>query len=88
MLDLYTVHWVAVPYYTGLIAHRANDSLAAFHLPDLAPVGVSGVLARLDAFKATVVSEPLLVVLWAAYLAATVALPAVCYVSRRDSRCL
>ena len=86
LLDLYTVHFVALPYYTGLIAHRANDTLAAFHLHDLTPVGVSGVLARLDAFKATIVSQPLLFALWVSYLVATFALPAVCYVRRRDSR--
>ena len=31
-LDLYTVHFVSIPYYTGLIAHRPNGSVAAFHL--------------------------------------------------------
>ncbi len=86
LLDLYTIHFVALPYYTGLIAHRANDALAAFHLHDLAPVGISGVLARLDAFKATIVTQPLLIVLWATYVVATLALPAVCYVRRRDVR--
>ena len=43
LLDLYTVHFVAVPYYTGMIAHRANDALAAFHLHDLSPIGIRGV---------------------------------------------
>ena len=88
LLDLYTVHFVAMPYYAGMIAHRANDALAAFHLDALVPIGVSGMVARLDAFKATIVSQPLLVALWAAYLAATLALPAVCYACRRDARCL
>ena len=86
LLDVYTVHFVALPYYTGLIAHRANDALAAFHLHGLALVGISEVLARLDAFKATVVSQSLLVALWAAYLVATFALPAVCYIQRRNPR--
>ena len=31
-LDLYTVHFVLVPYYTGLIRHRPNGALEAFHL--------------------------------------------------------
>jgi hypothetical protein len=87
LLDLYTLHFVAVAYYTGVIAHRADGALEAFHLHDLAPIGVSGMLTRLDAFKATIVSQPLLVALWAAYLVATLALPAVCYVWRRDARC-
>ena len=58
--------------------------MAAFHLRDLASVGIFGVLARLDAFKATIVSQPLLLALWAAYLVATLALPAVCCACRQN----
>ena len=84
LLDLYTVHFVALPYYTGLIAHRYGGSLAAFHLSSLGSMGVSGVLTRLGAFKAGILSVPLLVALWAAYLAATMAAPVVGFL-RRDS---
>jgi hypothetical protein len=37
--DLYTVHFVLAPYYAGLIQHRANGSLEAFHWDTLPPVG-------------------------------------------------
>jgi hypothetical protein len=35
VFDLYTVHFVAVPYYTGLIAHLPSGAVASFH-----PAGV------------------------------------------------
>lgn len=84
LLDLYTVHFVAMPYYTGLIAHRSGGSLTAFHLSDLGPVGVSGMLTRLGAYKASILSAPLLIALWAVYLAATMAAPVVGFL-RRES---
>jgi hypothetical protein len=36
--DWYTVHFVLAPYYAGLIRHRANGSLEAFHWNGLPPV--------------------------------------------------
>jgi hypothetical protein len=84
LLDLYTVHCVAMPYYTGLIAHRYGGSLAAFHLSDLGSIGVSGVLTRLGAYKAGILSAPLLVALWAAYLAATIAAPVIGFIRRQE----
>jgi len=36
--DLYTAHFVLAPYYAGLIRHRANGSLEAFHWTGMAPV--------------------------------------------------
>jgi len=34
-LDLYTVHFLLLPYYTGAIRHRLNGSLEAFHFAPL-----------------------------------------------------
>jgi hypothetical protein len=31
-LDLYATHFVALPYYAGLIRHKANGALESFHL--------------------------------------------------------
>ena len=70
-LDLYTVHAVAIPYYTGMIRHKAGGAVAALHAVDLRSVGASGALERLTAFKGTVLAEPVLLVLWIAYLAST-----------------
>ncbi len=34
LLDLYGMHWLAIPYYTGIIGHRATGALAAMHRRD------------------------------------------------------
>ena len=34
LLDLYAMHFVALPYYAGIIRHKANGALEAFHLSD------------------------------------------------------
>jgi hypothetical protein len=47
-LDVYTVHFVLVPYYTGLIRHRPNGALEAFHLngfPSISPLHLAGTAA-------------------------------------------
>ena len=58
-LDLYATHFVALPYYAGLIRHKANGALESFHL------------SALRSFP----RQPLpLAALWLLYLAATVTL--------------
>jgi 4-amino-4-deoxy-L-arabinose transferase-like glycosyltransferase len=65
LLDLYTVHAVAIPYYTGMVRHRANGSLEAFHWAGLRSVGIGQTVERLSGF----VPPALLVGLWLLYLA-------------------
>lgn len=72
LLDLYGMHWLAIPYYTGIIGHRANGALAALHLSALRTVGWDAVFARLAANKPAPMSAPVLMVLWILYLAATI----------------
>jgi hypothetical protein len=36
--DLYTVHFALAPYYSGLIRHRPNGTLEAYHWTSLPPV--------------------------------------------------
>jgi len=57
LFDLYTLQMVALPYYAGFTAHRPGGAVAAFH-----PAGVSMAefLARLGAFKAPLLSQPVL----------------------------
>jgi len=76
LLDLYTVHMVAIPYYTGMIAHRPNGPVASFH-----PAGaaLSEILPRLAAFKAPVLAETVLATLWIVYAAATLGLTAISF---------
>jgi len=71
LLDLYTVHCVAVPYYTGMIGHKANGAIAALHLAGARAVGLGGAIERLAAYRASWISQPAIVVLWLAYLGAT-----------------
>jgi len=64
LLDLYTVHAVLIPYYTGMIRHRANGTIAAFHVSDW--IGFRQVVERLGGGRVAV--------LWVAYLVATAVL--------------
>jgi len=68
LLDLYTVHGVAIPYYTGMIRHKANGSLGALGWASFHSVGIAGAVERLAAW----VPAPLWIGLWLLYLAATV----------------
>jgi len=71
LLDFYTIHAVAVPYYTGVIADKANGAISAIHLANWRVVEFEGTVERLTAFKAAWVSRPLMVAVWLAYLVAT-----------------
>ncbi len=68
-LDLYTVHAVAIPYYTGMIRHKPNGAPGTLHLLDFRAVGAGGAFSRLSTFQA--LPEAALIALWIAYLAAT-----------------
>ena len=80
LLDLYTIHMVAIPYYTGMIAHRPGGALEAFY-PARAPLGE--ILPRLSMFQSPLISPPLLGALWIAYVAATIALVAISVAAAR-----
>jgi hypothetical protein len=81
LLDLYTVHAVAIPYYTGMIRHRVNGSLGALHLSELQKVGIGEAVRRLSVF----VPPALLVVLWLLYLSGTAGVLA-CACARKCDR--
>jgi hypothetical protein len=68
LLDLYTVHGVAIPYYTGMIRHKASGSLDALGWAGFHAVGIAGAVERLTAW----VPALLWIGLWLLYLAATV----------------
>jgi len=71
LLDIYTLHAVALPYYAGLIAHRPNGSIAALDATDMQRIGLGEILARLTAYKAGILSPWILLALWAGYVVAT-----------------
>ncbi len=76
VLDLYTVHFLFIPYYTGLIAHQASGALAAFHVGLLRSVDVGEYLARMTVNKPWI-HIPGFLAIWALYLVGTLVLVAV-----------
>jgi len=73
LLDLYAVHFLFIPYYVGLIAHKANGALAIFHLGQLRGLNLWEFLGRLVIHKPLVNLTGLLAI-WGCYLAATLGL--------------
>ena len=57
LLDLYGMHWLAIPYYTGIIGHRANGALAALHIGEFGAVGFDAVFERLAVNKWALISQ-------------------------------
>lgn len=72
-LDIYTIHFLSIPYYTGLIAHRPDGPLATFHLAQLAETGPREILARLAVNKPLWLTPAAICSLWAGYAIATLA---------------
>jgi hypothetical protein len=68
-LDLYGMHWLAIPYYTGLIGHRANGAIATMHPSQFRAIGFSALFERMAVNKP--MSSHLLIVLWILYSAGT-----------------
>jgi hypothetical protein len=72
LLDLYGMHWLAIPYYTGIIEHRANGALAALHISEFRTVGFDAVFERLAVNKWALMSHRVLIVLWILYFVGTI----------------
>jgi hypothetical protein len=67
-----------MPYYSGLIAHRANGSLESFHPSQLGGGGFHTMMSRMG------LAAPITLVLWLCFLAATLALPLVAGLGARS----
>ena len=85
LFDLYTMHGVAIPYYTGMIRHRANGSLEALHWSGWRSVGIAGAVERLTAFKSPMAPAAVLLVLWLLYLLGTAGAVACAFARECDS---
>lgn len=72
LLDLYGMHWLALPYYTGMIGHKLNGTLSALHVSEFRAVGFQSAFERLAVNKGALISSQVLTVLWVLYLAGTV----------------
>lgn len=74
--DLYTVHCLSVPYYTGLIRHDAAGNLPAFNPATLTAAGAHETFRRLAADEPSPINAGVAAALWVAYVFATIALAA------------
>ncbi len=70
LLDIYTVHFISIPYYVGLIRHKANGALETFYLNQLRDFGIWDLLTRASANK-TFLGPMSAMVIWLCYFAAT-----------------
>ena len=75
LLEMYATHFLIIPYYTGLIAHAPNGGLQSFHISQLATISMKELLARLEINRASLVTDPTLIILWCLFLAASALLP-------------
>ena len=74
LLEIYSTHWILIPYYTGLIAHTAGGSLQSFHPSQLNDIGFHELLARLEVNRPFFLTNAVLVSLWVLYVIASAAL--------------
>lgn len=88
VLDLYTVHFLLMPYFAGMIGHRASGSLDTFHVETLV-TQMDVLFRRLSINKPALVSPSAIAAIWAIYVCSTVALGATAVFvasTRRKSR--
>ena len=76
MLDLYAMLFVALPYYSGLIAHKPGGSMESFHFASLSHTGLAEVARRLASNKPGFIGPAAIAVTACAYVAATAGLAA------------
>jgi hypothetical protein len=75
-LDLYTVHFLLMPYYAGMIGHRASGSLEVFRVRTL--LSQMGALFRgLSINEATIVGPGAVAAIWGAYVCSTLGLASI-----------
>lgn len=73
-LEFFGVHFYAMPYYAGFIAHLPNGNLPALKLHQLQDGGLHTLFTRLATNKPEFLSAPVIMTLWLLFLAATIGL--------------
>ncbi len=73
-LELYATHFLLIPYYSGLIAHGPDGTMATFHVGMILAIGLSSLVRRLLANKPSGLNPPLLFVQWMFFIVATLGL--------------
>jgi len=74
LLDLYGMHFVLIPYYTGLISHRPDGSIASFYVSQIQTFPLSEIVHRMGSNKPVFLASPVMAALWALYLGGTAGL--------------
>jgi hypothetical protein len=74
LLELYTAHFLLIPYYTGFIAHAPTGALKSFHIAQLQDGGFREMVVRLAANRPPYFNGPVLLILWGMFILSTVAL--------------
>ena len=78
ILDLFAMHWIAIPYYIGLTAHRPNsEALTALHFGAYRTLGFSGIFDRLAVNQWAPIGPGVLTAAWSLYIVATMLLAAI-----------
>jgi hypothetical protein len=72
LLDLYGVHFILLPYYTGVVAHASAGRLPVFRLSHLANTGLGEVSARLSLHPPFLLGPAAFWLLWGTYWVATI----------------
>ena len=72
LLDLYGVHFILLPYYTGMVTHTPAGRLPVFRLSHLASTGLGEVSARLSLNPPFLLGPVAFWVLWGMYWIATI----------------
>lgn len=87
LLDLYTMHFLLIPYYTGMIGHKAGGAVESFHLGRLQSIGIRSILERLHENDPAYLNTTVTGILWILFLAATfVLIWAAFYLTSRPRR--
>jgi len=76
-LEFFGMHFYAIPYYTGFIAHFPNGGVPALKISQLRGGGLTTMLTRLAMNKPEFLNAPVMAVLWVLFLASTFALTGV-----------
>jgi 4-amino-4-deoxy-L-arabinose transferase-like glycosyltransferase len=83
LLDLYSSHFVALPYYTGVIRHTPGGSLPAFHISDAMALGAHEWIERMLMNRPQALTPVSLLLIWGTSIVLTVALPFISKLSRK-----
>ena len=85
VLRWWTVNFILIPYYTGLISHRPAGPVSSFHITPLAQTGLLRVFGRLQINKPEFLNATTLMTAWFIYIIATVGVVALVSVASETS---